>query len=289
MSSEGTSTGWIFTIWKGDEWDEQIRMLKRCEDPEWSANILGISVGKEIGPKCGRLHLQGYVRLAQNQRSGWFQKLMNAKFFMKKAGGDWEANAKYTSKDENMVAFRAPPEKHQGVRTDLMELRDTLKRRPEIEVDELAELHLSQLAKYPRLVGQLKQAYLKKQTRPFRDVEVIVHWGKSGTGKTRKPYEEGAYVFTDYEDKWWDGYDQESVVLFDEFYGGIKWSLLLTWLDGYQQRLKVKGGFTYATWTKVYISSNVHPRRWYAKAAGDGARGLCPELERRITDIVEFQ
>jgi hypothetical protein len=145
----------------------------------------------------------------------------------------------------------------------------------------MPEEHLTHLAKYPRLRNELRMDYLKVETRPFRQVEVIVHWGDAGTGKTKKPYEEGAFIFDDYDNGWWDGYDGESVICLDDFYGGIKYSYLLRLLDGYQCRLKIKGGFTYAQWSKVYITSNKKPSEWYAQ-------GMTNALGRRITDVETF-
>lgn len=170
----------------------------------------------------------------------------------------------------------------QGQRTDLDEFHSALKRGAEDA--ELFEEHLPVLAKYPRLENRIKMSVLKASTRPFRDVKVIVHWGEAGTGKTRSPYEQGAFIFDDYESGWWDGYDGESAILLDDFYGGIKWSFFLRLLDGYQCRLKVKGGFTYAQWTTVYITSNKHPDEWYKDhVLEDGA------FKRRVSEVIKFE
>jgi hypothetical protein len=249
---------------------------------------LGISAGLELCPKTGTPHIQGYVRLNDAVKKGRFRKIIgpNAKgenqFWMKKADADWTANAKYTSKDECVVWHKVPPLGHQGARTDLSNFREAVKRGADDA--ELFEQHLPILAKYPRLEGRLKQSFLKRSTREFRDVQVIVHWGAAGTGKTRKPYEEGAYLFDDYENGWWDGYEGESVICLDEFYGGIKFNSLLRLLDGYQCRLKVKGGFTYAQWSKIYITSNVDPSSWYPNIVDERKQALA----RRITQIIHF-
>lgn len=275
-----TSRRWCFTINNYSEADcERIRAWAQLDE------CLGISAGLEVGEQKGTPHIQGYLIAGKPTRKSYFYRLFRGdkkcKFFMVKPKGDWDQNAKYTQKDQNVLVVKVPPMSIQGNRSDLEDFRDTLKRKPDISSSELAETHLNCLAKYPRLRNELRQSYLKEQTREFRHVEVLVRYGAAGTGKTREPYEEGAYIFDDYANGWWDGYDGESVVLLDDFYGGIKWSFFLRLLDGYQVRLKVKGGFTYANWTKVYITSNKHPSEWYE-------RGFPPELERRITEIREF-
>ena len=275
-----TSIGWIFTIHNYTE-----ENLQKGRVYLETADCIGISAGLEICPTTKGKHIQGYVRMASPVRKSHFRKIIgpNANgekdWFMKKAKGDWASNAKYTSKDDKVVWFKVPPANHQGVRTDLIEFRDAIKRNADDA--ELFEEHLPILAKYPRLENRLRQSYLKASTREFRNVQVIVHWGDAGTGKTRKPYEEGAYLFDDYENGWWDGYEGESVICLDDFYGGIKYAFLLRLLDGYQCRLKIKGGFTYAQWSKVYITSNKPPSEWYAK-------GLTAALSRRINECIHF-
>ncbi len=250
-----------------------------------TAECIGISGGKEICPDTGKPHIQGYVRLGKSVRKTHFYKVAgpdangNTKFWMQKASADWADNAKYTSKDENVIWHKTPPESEQGIRNELTEFREAIKRGADDA--ELFEKHLNTLAKYPRLESRLKQSYLKEQTRPFRDVKVHVRWGAAGTGKSRMPYEEGAFKWNNYEDGWWDGYDGEKIILIDDFYGGIKYTKFLTILDGYQELLKVKGGFVYAQWDTVYITSNKPPEEWYA-------HGMTPALERRITTITEF-
>lgn len=279
-----TSRGWCFTL--HNYTPENVERGRRwLETPE----CIGISAGFEICPQTGTPHLQGYVRLNCSVRKGHFRKIIgpNGKgktdWVCFKANGDWVSNAKYTLKDKNVCWYKPPPAGHQGVRTDLDEFKAAIKRKAD-DV-ELFEKHLPVIAKYPRLEMRLKQSFLKAETREFRDVQVIVHWGKTGTGKTRKPYEEGAYLFDDFENGWWDGYEGESVICLDEFYGGIKFSSLLRWLDGYQLRLKIKGGFTYAQWSKVYITSNVHPDQWYPNVLDERKNALY----RRFSSVVEFK
>ena len=275
-----TSRGWVFTI--HNYTDDQIK-----KGQVWleTHQCIGISAGLEECPTTGTKHIQGYVRLDEATRKGTFRKLIGpngkgkADWYMAKACADWTKNAKYTSKDQNVIWHKVPPVKHQGTRTDLVEFRDAIKRKA--SDTELFEDHLSCIAKFPRLEQRLKQSYAKNETREFRKLEVIVHWGDAGTGKTRQPYEEGAYLFDDYENGWWDGYDGESVICLDDFYGGIKYAFLLRLLDGYQCRLKVKGGFTYARWSKVYITSNKEPKQWYSL-------GLTDALARRITKVIHF-
>ena len=124
----------------------------------------------------------------------------------------------------------------------------------------------------------------KKQSKQFRNVQVEIYVGEAGSGKTRKAIEEAGddyYILDQSERVWFDGYDYEKTLIIDDFYGWIKYGQLLRILDGHQYRCEIKGGFKYAAWTKVIITSNAQPNEWYQK-------GLTPALQRRISNITRF-
>ena len=79
-------------------------------------------------------------------------------------------------------------------------------------------------------------------SREFRQVEVIVYSGKTGTGKTRKAVEETEYITDDGDLYWWDGYDGEKSICIDQFSNRTRIYKLLRILDGYQLRLPAKNG-----------------------------------------------
>jgi len=92
-------------------------------------------------------------------------------------------------------------------------------------------------------------------------------WGKTGTGKTRRAYDEakdqGAVYWKDSQTKWWDGYRGESTVIIDEFTGRIDISYILTWFDRYPCMVEVKGYSTPLLATRFFVTSNVNPRDWF--------------------------
>lgn len=94
------------------------------------------------------------------------------------------------------------------------------------------------------------------------------YWGDSGSGKTRRAYEEaGRDVYFKDQTQWWDGYKGESRVIIDDFDGehvGI--TFVLRWLDRYPVRVQIKGGYVAAAYDEVWVTSNLHPKDWYIKA-----------------------
>lgn len=239
-------------------------------------DCLRMKAGYEVG-ESGTPHIQGAVVFKHARTIAAVCRDLGGRAHLEVMRGTW-GDQRYCLKEGK--ALRDEDNTQQGQRNDLIKFRDSIKRGA--DDIELLEGHLREVCKYPRLINMARQAYSKRDSREFRRLEVIVKVGPAGCGKTKEPYDEGAYVFDDYEDGWWDGYEGEKVLLIDEFYGGVKYSKLLKLLDGYQHRLKVKGGFAYARWTKVYITSNTRPEFWYST-------GMTDALKRRITRVVEYE
>lgn len=115
--------------------------------------------------------------------------------------------------------------------------------------------------------------------------EVYVFWGTTGTGKSRRAWDEAgldAYP-KDPRSKFWDGYGGHENVVIDEFRGGIDISHLLRWLDRYPVLVEVKGSTVVFKARKIWITSNIHPRDWYPDLDAETKNAL----ERRLT-ITQF-
>jgi len=261
------------------------------------------SIFGEEKTEKGELHLQGYSHLKNAKTFSAFKKLLDKTINLRPSLGSAEQNVIYCSKGEitkeeweeskengpnygkNAIVWSCGTMPKQGIRTDIHELRDACENAVALSDIITEDSVVVPLAKYQRFAQMVHTSALKKRTREFRKLQVIVHWGKTGTNKTRIPYDEGAFVWEPSTPEWWDGYDGEEILLIDEFYGQLKPARLLHLLDGYQLRLPIKGGFTYAQWTKVYITSNVPPEEWYK----DIPEQVKEALARRITLVKEFK
>ena len=129
----------------------------------------------------------------------------------------------------------------------------------------------------------------------WRSVAVYVLWGTPGSGKTRRVYHanDPSDVYHrgepgQFNKLWWCGYEQQRVLLIDDFYGSgtIGWNETLNILDGHRLRLEIKGGHTWAAWETVYITSNVHPSDWYKSETNEEKRMA---LYRRLTHIIHLE
>jgi len=112
-----------------------------------------------------------------------------------------------------------------------------------------------------------------------------VYWGKSGTGKSRRAWEEATFsAYTKSpRTKFWDGYQGEKCVVLDEFRGGIDVSYLLRWTDRYPCRVEIKGSSMPLCMTTLWITSNLSPDSWYPDLDSD----TLAALKRRL-NIVYF-
>jgi hypothetical protein len=95
--------------------------------------------------------------------------------------------------------------------------------------------------------------------------ELYVRWGPGGVDKTRFIYDnyskEQIYRVTLPHVKsaqiWFDGYEGEEVILFDEFVGNVPCHIMKELTDRYPYRGQVKGGFIYLCATTFFITSNL--------------------------------
>ena len=274
-----------------------------CNNPSSSLKLLfdaetvAYAVWQYEKGESGTPHFQGYLQAHKVIRLTGVRKILekagyaNAHVEVKK--GSVEQAVSYCKKDEGRISgpfefgelpARKPAPVGQGERTDLIKLREAVKsKRKFVDIADDDDL-LPVLAKHHKFEAKLREAYQQRDSQEFRKVNVEVLWGTTGTGKTRKAVEAGAFKWSPSDPEWFNGYQGEDVLLIDEFYGQIKPGRLLELLDGYSCRLPTKGGFVYAAWTKVFITSNTDPDSWY----NDIPPAVKAALQRRITTVTEM-
>lgn len=272
-----------------------------CEVGE-GKDILGLVFQKEVCPETGREHIQGYAEFAKPCRFNYAQGALgvaNAHCEARKTTR--EQCVTYCSKTETRAENTVPVflgtlaslqqtavaeyKGRQGKRTDISGMVELIKGGKRA-IDQL-EHDPETFVKFSRGFAEVRRIVQQAAAKQMRDVRTTVYWGQAGAGKTRKVYDnEGLEnVFTLVADNggcWFDGYEGEPVLLIDDFKGWITHTLLLKILDRYPLRCPVKGSFTYAAWTRVYITSNYDPKSWY------GADCDWAALNRRLHEIKQF-
>lgn len=278
------------TAWEAAQWQEV--------DSGIDASLLGqeayeqwlMEENKEAEPEPElRQHIQGFIQFkkptARKDVSFWLQ-IGFAKPHYEDAKGSAEQNLKYCTKEGGTEVIRHGKfHVTAGQRSDLEEIRVMLMEGGSMRT--VADAKFTTWVRNYRALGyymSMVRGDHKRTTAP----EVFVFWGKAGTGKTRKVYEMSPDVYvvpiSSSNTLWFDGYDGKSDVLFDDFYGGIKFNKMLQLLDRYKIQVPIKGGFVGFQPSRIFITSNTAPRSWYA-GVPEEARAA---LHRRITKVTHF-
>lgn len=243
-------------------------------------------------PTTGRIHYQGYAEFTLSLAMSTVKSALGdpAVHLEGRRGSQADAIAYCTKEDTRLPGtepFEYGTPAKDRTRTDLTSFRtDILNGRSDLE---LSETHTNAFARYPRFVDRLRFAKQQSENR-LREVKVYILWGDTGCGKTRYVYDHHNIddIFKldlgDSTTVWYDGYVGQSVLLIDDFYGQIKYHVMLNLLDIYPYRLAIKGGHTMANWNTVYITSNKEPGDWWKSAMG-GFGVISPAFQRRLTGI----
>jgi len=120
---------------------------------------------------------------------------------------------------------------------------------------------------YPQAMSKID--YIEKTRQALKADELKEQWrvldvtyisGATGSGKTRSVMEKygysNVYRVTNYEHPF-DGYQQQDVIVFEEFRSSLKIGDMLNYLDGYPLMLPCRYADKAACFTKVYIISNL--------------------------------
>lgn len=157
-------------------------------------------------------------------------------------------------------------------------------------MEDLAETNGVEVIKYAKGIQTLIN--LRKRHRDSNVApEILIFWGDSGTGKTRKAVEDypGAYILTKPNkdgNVWFDNYQGEETIIIDEFYGWIPYDLLLRMCDRYALQVPFKGGFAKFSSTRLVFTSNKPWQEWYPHIDDRSA------FERRVREfgkVTEFK
>lgn len=272
-----TSRSYVFTAFTKPVIDDAVLVDK----------VRYIIFQEEKCPKTNKNHWQGYIELKTPLRIKCVQLLLNlSNAHMEKRKGTRDEAREYCRKSESRVCepieWGVWESGGQGTRNDIDNLLKMVSENASLK--EIIESDPKTYSKCRNTIKDYQFCCLKEKTKEYRKIEVEVIYGAAGTGKTRYCVENSKdyYKLDNDTTLWWDGYEGEETLIIDDFYGDIRYDKLLQILEGYQLRLPVKGGFTYANWKKVFITSNTAPNNWYID-------GLTPALKRRLHIIRELR
>jgi len=278
---------------------------KMVDDALATGKIDYLIVAKEVG-ESGTPHLQGYCELTKPPMKFAALKKMDLfnKCHLEKRAGKAEQAADYCRKGEQSKAewdeqgIKGPNYglnvqilaeygelRVQGKRSDLEQVYDDAKAgKPSVE---LAESNPGAYIKYYKGIEAIKDLLIKPRDGS-KETECICYYGPTGTGKTRKALADhpGAFIQGPGMGKWFDGYQGEEVVIFDEYRGQLPFGQLLRLMDRYRERVERKGGSCQFAAKKIIFTMPEHPKMLYT--ALDQREGKLKQLKRRFTKVYKF-
>lgn len=220
-------------------------------------------VGRETAPETGTSHLQGACILGTQWSFSKLKTLIGLKrAHIEPMRGKPEDSLVYCTKEDS-EAFVCGTLPSPGKRSDIA-----------LAVEEILQgSSVRQLAQDPQIGAVAVVKYhkgltvLRSLTQPVRTTAPFVFWlyGETGVGKTRCAFKSARCLARNDgrgEDdiwissgglKWFDGYDGQSVAIFDDFRAKhvSSFPFLLRLLDRYPVQCEFKGGFV--SWVPKYI------------------------------------
>jgi len=290
MSRGPQSTHWCFTVHGHQAIPYEVDII----------GLHGIQyiVFQEELPPSNALHIQGYIQFERKVRGTQvtnlikelFDSVEGASVHTEAAKGSDEENEAYCTKEETRIpdgggpyryGVRVPHAGKKGGRSDLLAVQRKLDTGASMK--RIAQEHFSDFAKYERAFRSYKRLIVEpRNARP----EIFVHIGPSGCGKTRHCRDSYPEAYWHPGGKWWDDYDGESVVIFDEFYGHkMAFSQLLSVLDWGAIRVETKGSSAQLAATTFVFTSNQDPQDWYDKEKTHQPDWETNPLKRRLDEF----
>lgn len=252
--TDGTARFWCFTI-------NNPKCLLDCDDIQIRMPCLSYCIYSEEVGESGTYHFQGYLELSRGQRLSYVRRFDE--------GGHYEIRR--GTQDEAINYCRKPDETHvcgpyewghpsvgQGARVDIDKFKKDIESGKSVR--ELAEDHLSFFLRYTQGAKYLMEIF--KPCKP-RKPRVIWLYGPPGTGKTQSVHLRHDSVYPKPHSRWFDGWDNQDVLLLDDFCGYLPFHELLQLLDRYTFRGEIKGGFVLVNPCSIYLCSNAFPGTVY--------------------------
>jgi hypothetical protein len=274
---------WVFTINFSDSVFGDNATKIRDEEIERLKTVLGSTaryaiLGKETGDQSKNLHLQCYASMLQMYRLKGIKKLVGERAHCEPAKGNEEQNYNYCSKQGDFIEIGQRSE--QGRRNDLLEIAKLIKAGTSLK--DVAEIAPATYIRNYRGIAH----YQSLQCEPYTHDSVRGIWlhGPPGVGKTHHARLFAASkgdVYVKSQNKWFDGYAGEPVILLDDLDCSGLGHLLKIWADKWSCNGEVKGGTVRLRHRYFIVTSNYTPASLWPD---DSA--MCQAVKRRFKMII---
>lgn len=175
-------------------------------------------------------------------------------------------------------------------RTDLTSILDMIKQK--IPFDVIQEAYPTQCIMYKRQLQEFAQGLTNKENKSkIRDVKVYYLYGEPGCGKTSLMVKElgleDTFLVDTYDKSMFTLYNNEKNIVFDEFTGKVDITYLNKLLDRYPVQLRGLNVVKMASYTTVWIISNLSINKLYLKVQEENPT-LFKAFQRRVGCVMRM-
>lgn len=262
------SRGFVVTDWNLNSSDNYGTIMRNNQ-------IQFLAFGRELCPKTKKPHNQVFLYF-YNPRS--FSKINLGKIgkfwgethcFVDVIRGSFAQNEAYCSKEGKYTKLGDEPE--QGSRGDIKEncslILSGVSTPNDLAVKDPVNFNM-----YKNTYNNIYNQYLRKQFRT-EQTRGVWYWGSTGVGKSHlafKDFSPDTHYVKDLNVNWWDNYEQQKIVVLNEFRGQIKYGELLDLLDKWPKSVPIRNNPSIPfTSEKIIITSCKPPEEIYSNICDD--------------------
>lgn len=156
----------------------------------------------------------------------------------------------------------------------------------EMDQTQILELRASSFNYVRNIRSELLNTQIRN-AKHYAPIEFEWYYGPTGTGKSRKAFEEGATPIQ-YANGFFTDWAGSKVLVYEEFRGQVPYHLILQLTDAYHGYycLNIKGGFRVLDIDKLIVTSPLRPEECYPRQCQK--RDSIQQLVRRITKMLHF-
>lgn len=243
------SKDWVLTI--NNYTDNEEEALQQMVENGHANYVI---FGRERG-EGGTPHLQGFIQLKARCRLASVKAIPGlGRAHLEPRRGSVEEASEYCKKEGDYEEYGLRGS--QGKRSDLASVKASIDEGA--DTNTLWEEHFSAMVRYEQSFKRYRA--LNRRRDPNVNLEILVLWGPTATGKSRFPRLMNPDLFSLPDVK-------------------------LKWFDGYDVQVPIKGGFTPFIPKRIWISSNTNPDDWFPnelQVKKDAVR-------RRLTRVVHLE
>ena len=223
---------------------------------------------REQGEETGTEHFQFYIEFEFARHFKTVKSVLPPGTHIEQRKGTKKQAREYCCKPETRVGevYEYGEFIEERQRTDLHNIIAAIK--AGMSLNDLRDDYEAQFFMFQKKFETERAIYLdKKFGNIFRDMNVSYIYGKTGTGKTRSIAQKYGYrnIFrvTEYDQRAFDNYDGQDIIIFEEFRSSFKIAQMLNYLDGHTCRLPCRFYDKTACFTQVFITTNISLDKQY--------------------------